>query len=83
MSKKISFDVCGGVCENCPRNAILNLAQSIVLVKRKVTKKYVPPELSALKILIEKDESQKDLKMMSDEELKRLEEELKKSFFKL
>lgn len=40
----------------------------IKLNKKKVTKKNVPPDLTALKMLM--DEGEKDLKEMSDEELK-------------
>jgi len=40
----------------------------IKLNKKKVTKKNVPPDLTALKMLM--DEGEKDFKEMSDEELK-------------
>ena len=39
----------------------------IRLLKKKITKKNVPPDMSALKLLL--DESQKDLTQMTDEEL--------------
>lgn len=78
--KRGSFDICGGDCQNCGKHKLVNLSSAVVMVKRKVTKKYVPPELSALKILIDKDEVQKDLKFVSDEELIRLEAKLKNEF---
>ena len=46
-----------------------------VLVKRKVTKKYVPPDISAAKLLLE----EKPLGEYSDEELAREKERLLKS----
>ena len=39
----------------------------IRLLKKKITKKNVPPDMSALKLLL--DESEKDLTKMTDEEL--------------
>ena len=39
----------------------------IRLLKKKITKKNVPPDMSALKLLL--DESQQDLAQMTDEEL--------------
>ena len=39
----------------------------VKLSKKKVTTKYVPPDMTALKILL--DENQKDVTQMTDEEL--------------
>lgn len=46
----------------------------LVLVKRKITKKSVPPDISALKMLLDENDDE-DLSSMSDEQL---EEERKK-----
>lgn len=42
-----------------------------ILTKRKVSKKYIPPDMTALKLLIEKfyPDLNIDISMMSDEEL--------------
>ncbi len=41
-----------------------------VLVKRKITKKYNPPDINALKFLLEQDEfSDDEISKMTDEEL--------------
>ena len=54
----------------------------VALTKRKVTKKDVPPDLSAMKALIELNGREDDLSAMTEEQLKderrRLIEELKK-----
>ena len=47
-----------------------------VLVKRKVSKKFVPPDMVALKILMEREETTKDVSVLSDDELLNLEREL-------
>lgn len=41
----------------------------MILTKKKVTKKHVPPDTQAVKMLLEMDEG-KDLKTLSEEELK-------------
>lgn len=66
---KKQFDLCGGDCSVCPRRQLINLSGGVVLVKRKVTKKYVPPDMSALKLLMEKDARSKALEQMTDDEL--------------
>lgn len=47
-----------------------------VLNKRKITKKYVPPDLSALKTYLELTNSASDYEGMSDEELLNIKENL-------
>ena len=42
----------------------------VVLTKRKVTKKSVPPDISAAKLLLDMDEGETDLSALSDEQLK-------------
>lgn len=39
------------------------------LLKRKVTTKVVPPDVSAVKLLFEMEEGEKDIASLSDEEL--------------
>lgn len=46
------------------------------LSKRKITKKYIPPDLTALKTYLELTESEKDYENMSDEELLNIKNEL-------
>ncbi|MEG1395144.1 MAG: hypothetical protein RSD04_05265, partial [Clostridia bacterium] len=41
------------------------------LLKRKVSKKHIPPDMTALKTFIELDKSRGDIANMSDEELLR------------
>lgn len=43
----------------------------LVLVKKKVTTKNVPPDISAIKIMLGLDDDVTDLAFMSDEELER------------
>ena len=42
----------------------------VVLTKRKVTKKSVPPDISAAKLLLDMNEGETDLSALSDEQLK-------------
>ena len=42
----------------------------MTLVKRKVVTKSVPPDLSAIKVLMEIDDKQQDVTRMTDEELR-------------
>lgn len=47
-----------------------------VVAKRKVSKKYIPPDASALRLLIEHFYSYKDVESMSDEELEKEREQI-------
>lgn len=49
-----------------------------VLSKRKVTKKYTPPDMSALKVLIEQAEFDDEISHMTDKELLREKDRLLK-----
>ncbi len=49
-----------------------------VLSKRKVTKKYNPPDMSALKVLIEQSEFDDEISHMTDKELLREKDRLLK-----
>ena len=54
---------------------------NLKLIKRKVTKKDIPPDITAVKILLEKNgESEFDLTSMSDEELENLRNEVMLEF---
>ena len=56
-----------------------NVDDEVVLNKRKVTKKEVPPDMSAIKILLDiKNIESKDVKSMSTEELIKEKEKYKK-----
>lgn len=79
LLKKSLFDVCGGDCASCSRFNIKNLANASILTKRKVTKKYVPPDMVAIKMIFEKSEDKTDLKNLSDEDLNKLKDEVIKS----
>ncbi len=46
------------------------------LSKRKITKKYIPPDLTALKTYLELTEGENDYENMSDEELLKIKKEL-------
>ena len=79
MVKKSCFDVCGGDCEVCFNFGLKSLTSVPVLTKRKVHKKFVPPDMTAIKMLVEKEDDGVDLESMSDEELKVLEQKLLKN----
>ena len=56
-----------------------NVDDEVVLNKRKVTKKEVPPDMSAIKILLDiKNIDSKDVKSMTTEELIKEKEKYKK-----
>ena len=56
-----------------------NVDDEVVLNKRKVTKKEVPPDMSAIKILLDiKNIESKDVKSMTTEELIKEKEKYKK-----
>lgn len=46
------------------------------LTKRKVTKKYIPPDLSSLKTYLELTKGEEDYENMTDEELLQIKKEL-------
>ena len=75
MLKKSSYDECGGDCKNCERFALLANAVPI-LTRKKVHKKFVPPDMTAIKMLVEDGGTHKDIHTMTDKELKELEMEL-------
>ena len=76
MIKKSSFDVCGGDCSCCERFKGKVFDAVPVLVKKKVHTRYVPPDMTALKMLMDKSERSFNIESMTDEELRKLEVEL-------
>ena len=76
-----------GQTQNKESNVILkssngkeeNEAQTLTLVKKKITKHYIPPDMLAIKILFEINKekvNENDLNEMSDEELIKLKDKL-------
>ena len=77
MVKKNKFDICAGDCKNCAERGIKNLSLLTLCTKRKVVTKYVPPDMAAIKLLLEKrDCGIGSVQELSDEELALLEKEL-------
>lgn len=76
MLKKNYYDECGGDCSSCQRFQKLTLGSVPVLTRKKVHKKFVPPDMTALKMLVDKNSKNYNLEEMSDKELKELEQEL-------
>lgn len=73
MLKKSCYDTCGGDCDVCINFSRKNLESVPVLTRKKVHTKYVPPDMSAIKMLVEHENKTVDVENMSDEELKQLE----------
>lgn len=74
--KKGVYDVCGGECAVCDKRAVKNNRCEMVLTKKKVSTKYVPPDTQLLKLLMASGEETKDVLALSDEELDKLENSL-------
>ena len=75
--KKNSFDICVGDCATCVKRGIKNLSLLTIYTKKKISTKYVPPDMGAIKLLIDIDKREnKDICDMTDAELKAFEEEL-------
>ena len=75
--KKNSFDICAGDCATCVRRGIKNLSLLTIYTKKKISTKYVPPDMGAIKLLIDMGKQEnKDIFNMTDAELKSYEEEL-------
>lgn len=67
--KAIGYDV---------QEIVEEYSQENELVKRRITTKHMPPDMSALKTLIELKGEENDLSKMSDEELEKLKVKLLK-----
>jgi hypothetical protein len=77
MIKKNMFDVCAGDCTNCKERRIKNLSLLTICTKKKVTTKYVPPDMGAIKLALERGGvKEENFDEMTDADLKRLEDEL-------
>lgn len=74
--KKGGYDECGGECAVCAKFMCKPSGDAMILTKKKVSVKYVPPDTQAIKLLISSSEADKDVLEMSDEELLDLEERL-------
>lgn len=82
MAKKISktvVDECGGDCTLCLRfnKKVSEACGCLVLTKRKISTKYVPPDSSLLRALSQDEKEKTKLTEISDEELEKLFVELK------
>ena len=76
MAKKFAFDVCGGSCESCEKFAAKDFSCQLILLKRKVVTKFVPPDMGAIKMVVDAQEKKQDLDSMTMDQLKALEKEL-------
>lgn len=75
--KKNAYDICAGDCATCIERGIKNLSALTICTKRKISTKYVPPDMSAIRLALELNSSGvKDIHDMTDEELARYEAEL-------
>ena len=84
------FDLCdrgdGTFCDEGDKIKVTNEgqkyegSQNLILVKKKVTSKYIPPDMFAIKILLEifGKEAVGDLEGLSDEELIKFKEKIMK-----
>lgn len=70
---KIIADFCGEQCKDCYPFECKNLNR-LVVVKRKVTRHYEKPDLQAIKLLSDSDES--DISKLTDSELNSLFDEI-------
>lgn len=81
MIKKNNYDICGGDCETCNGFCSKSLSAVTILLRRKVHTKYIPPDMSALKLLAEAENMNVDVLSLSDEELQKLEKQLMDEIF--
>jgi hypothetical protein len=61
------------------QNEIRNNSQNLILVKKKITKHYIPPDMLAVKILFEtlkEKVNEDDINTLSDEDLIKLKDKL-------
>lgn len=71
------YDECGGECDKCVSfECKVNGAPKMVLTKKKVTQKYIPPDVQVLKLLYQEKSQKEDLVNMTDEELEKYEEKI-------
>ena len=73
------FDECGEDCFGCLGfECKVNQGEKLVLAKKKVVQKYIPPDVQVIKLLSQQRELNQDLSKMTDEEIKSLEEKVVK-----
>ncbi len=68
----------GFECDEIVEEYVTDEQGNAVLSKRKITKKFNPPDVSALRFLLEQNELDDDISKMTDEELCREKERLLK-----
>lgn len=71
---KIVVDFCGEDCKSCFGFECKKPEKSLRLVKKRVTRHYVPPDLTAVKML--EDSKQMDISSLSDAELQAYRQEI-------
>lgn len=81
MIKKNYYDICGGDCDECDDFCTKSASAVPVLLRRKVYTKYIPPDMTALKLLAENENSSVDISLLSDDELQKLENQLTEELF--
>lgn len=81
MIKKNYYDICGGDCDDCESFCTKSASAVPVLLRRKVYTKYIPPDMTALKLLAENENLSVDISSLSDEELQNLENQLTEELF--
>lgn len=75
--KKNAFDFCAGDCFSCSKRGIKNLSLLTITTKRKISNKYVPPDMGAIKLALElESQEKKNIQDMTDSELIEYEREL-------
>ena len=75
--KKNAFDICAGDCSVCLKRGVKNLSLLTVYTKKKISTKYVPPDMGAIKLMLDIGSGkEKDIHEMTNDELKAYEEEL-------
>ena len=71
------FDECGENCAGCQNfECKVNQGEKLVLAKKKVVQKYIPPDVQVIKLLSQQREVNQDLSKMTDEELEKLESDV-------
>jgi len=76
----IKVDFCEGDCRSCNRFSFDEDERRLKVIKKKVTSHYIPPDIQAIKILMDKDNEKDDYMSMSDDELYR---EIKKLYIEI
>ena len=78
-TKIFEVTLCTGDCLTCNKREVKSLERTFVLTKKRVSTHYVPPDITAIKMLNEVMQTQKtlqDLSACTTEELAKLKNEL-------